>query len=209
MAEQLPGAVPPPVIELDVTASKDLDALPARIRTHLDEVDGIVHSIAFAPAAALGGGFVDTSWPDVATAMEVSAYSLSALTRACCPILATGGASIVGLDFDARLAWPGYDWMGVSKAALESITRYLAFYLGPRDVRVNLVAAGLVTSMAARAVPAFDRFSEIWSTRPPLKWDIADPVPAAQACAVLLSDWLPRTTGEILHVDGGLHAVMS
>jgi enoyl-[acyl-carrier protein] reductase I len=206
MAERLPA--PAPVVRLDVTEHDDLEALPDAIATHLGGLDGIVHSIAFAPQSALGGAFLDTSWQDAGKAIEVSAYSLKALVTACLPQMGEG-ASVVGLDFDAALAWPGYDWMGVSKAALEAVNRYLAMYLGGRSIRVNLVAAGMVRTLAARSIPGVDRMEEIWRTRPPLAWDVHDPEPTAKACAVLLSDWLPATTGEILHVDGGLHAVMT
>ncbi len=206
VADSLPE--PAPVIQLDVTDPADLDGLTDAVGAHLDKLDGILHSIAFAPQTALGGAFLQTSWEDVSTAVQVSAYSLKSVVSACLPILREG-ASVVGLDFDATLAWPGYDWMGVSKAALEAVTRYLALYLGPQQIRVNLVAAGMVRTMAARSIPGTDRLEEIWRTRPPLAWDIHDAQPIAKACVALLSDWLPATTGEILHVDGGLHAVMT
>ena len=154
----------------------------------------------------MGGAFLESSWKDVASALEVSAYSFKALVTACLPLMSEG-ASVVGLDFDAAQAWPSYDWMGVCKAALESEARYLALYLGQRRIRVNLVAAGFIRTMAARSIPGSGRLEEIWRTSPPLAWDVSDPVPTAKACAVLLSDWLPSTTGEILHVDGGMHAV--
>ncbi|TDC77870.1 enoyl-ACP reductase FabI [Streptomyces hainanensis] len=205
VAELLPH--PAPVVPLDVTSADDLAALPDRLREHVDGLDGVVHSIAFAPPSALGGSFLETPWQDAATALHVSAFSFKELVRACGPVLGDD-ASIVGLDFDATLAWPGYDWMGVSKAALESITRYLALYLGERRIRANLVAAGMVRTLAARSVPGADRLEEIWRTRPPLPWNVDDPEPTAKACALFLSDWLPATTGEVLHVDGGLHAVM-
>lgn len=205
VAEQLPQ--PPPVLRLDVTSPEDFAGLADAVREELGEVDGVVHSIAFAPQNAMGGAFLDTSWKDAATALEVSAYSFKALVTACLPLMSEG-ASVVGLDFDATQAWPGYDWMGVSKAALESVTRYLALYLGERRIRVNLVASGLVRTLAARSIPGSERLEEIWRTRPPMTWDVDDPVPAAKACAVLLSDWLPSTTGEILHADGGMHAVV-
>jgi enoyl-[acyl-carrier protein] reductase I len=204
-AERLPQ--PPPVLRLDVTSPVDFAGLADAVREELGGVDGVVHSIAFAPQNAMGGAFLDTSWKDAATALEVSAYSFKALVTACLPLMSEG-ASVVGLDFDATQAWPGYDWMGVSKAALESVTRYLALYLGERRIRVNLVASGLVRTLAARSIPGSERLEEIWRTRPPMTWDVDDPVPAAKACAVLLSDWLPSTTGEILHVDGGMHAVV-
>ncbi|MEU2108998.1 enoyl-ACP reductase FabI [Streptomyces sp. NPDC019507] len=206
MAERLPQ--PPPVLRLDVTDEADLAGLAEAVRSELGGLDGILHSVAFAPRTALGGAFLDTSWSDAATALEISAYSLKSLVTSCLPVMSEG-ASVVGLDYDAGQAWPGYDWMGVSKAALESVTRYLALYLGTRRIRVNLVAAGFVRTMAARSIPGSQRLEDIWSTRPPLPWDVHDPAPAARACVALLSDWLPMTTGEVLHVDGGLHAVVT
>lgn len=199
---------PVPIVRLDLTSEDDFTALAGAVGEHVDGLDGVLHSVAFAPPSALGGGFLRTPWADAATAVQVSAYSFKALATAVRPLLGPG-SSIVGLDFDARLAWPGYDWMGVSKAALESITRYLAMYLGPDGIRVNLVAAGMVRTLAARSIPGSDRLEEIWRTRPPLAWDVHDAEPIAKACVSLLSDWLPATTGEILHVDGGLHAVMT
>jgi enoyl-[acyl-carrier protein] reductase I len=195
-----------PVIELDVANDDDLAALPDRLREHVDGIDGVMHSIAFAPEAALGGNFLNTGWSDVATALRVSAYSLQAIAVACRPLYGDR-ASIVGLDFDAQVAWPKYDWMGVSKAALESVARYLARDLGPSGVRVNLVAAGPIKTMAAKSIPGFEEFEGVWSTRAPIGWDLSDPDPAARACVALLSDWFPRTTGEIVHVDGGVHAM--
>jgi enoyl-[acyl-carrier protein] reductase I len=204
IAKRLPD--PPPVVELDVTSPDHLASLADRVSGHVDGLDGVLHAIAYAnPAEALGGNFLRTGWPDVATAVQVSAYSLQALTVAALPLM-TGGGSVVGLDFDASVAWPGYDWMGVAKAALESCSRYLARDLGEKGVRVNLVAAGPLRTMAAKAIPGFDRFEEVWGSRAPLGWDIKDPEPAARACVALLSDWFPATTGEIVHVDGGLHA---
>jgi enoyl-[acyl-carrier protein] reductase I len=191
------------LVELDVTSASDLDALGERVGGRLD---GVLHAVAYAPESCLGGGFVDAPWEDVAVAMQISAYSLAGLTRAALPLM-DGGGSVVGLDFDARQAWPVYDWMGVAKAALESTARYLARDLGPRDVRVNLVAAGPVRTMAAKSIPGFDRFEEVWSQRAPLGWDLRDPTPVARACVALLSDWFPATTGEMVHVDGGFHAV--
>ena len=197
---------PAPVIELDVTSETDLAALESRVREHVDGLDGVVHSIGFAPEAALGGNFLNTEWADVATAMQVSAYSFKSLAMAARPLF-TGGASIVGLDFDATVAWPKYDWMGVAKAALESTSRYLARDLGAENIRVNLVAAGPIKTMAAKSIPGFTEFEEVWNSRAPLAWDVTDPVPAAQAAVALLSDWFPKTTGEIVHVDGGVHAM--
>jgi enoyl ACP reductase len=204
IARRLPE--PPPVLELDVTDTGQLDSLAGRVSEHVDGLDGVVHGIANAPQSALGGNFLHTPWEDVAAAMHVSAYSLKALAMAALPLM-TGGGSIVGLDFDASRAWPGYDWMGVSKAALESCARYLARDLGPRGIRVNLVSAGPLKTMAAKSIPGFDAFEGMWNERAPLGWNQADPEPAARACVALLSDWFPATTGEIVHVDGGAHAM--
>ena len=157
-------------------------------------------------ATLLGGKFLGGPWEDVAQAVQVSAYSLKAVTMAALPLMG-GGGSVVGLDFDASVAWPGYDWMGVAKAGLESCARYLARDLGEKGVRVNLVAAGPLRTMAAKSIPGFDRFEDVWDTRAPLGWNIANPEPTARACVALLSDWFPATTGEIVHVDGGVHAV--
>jgi meromycolic acid enoyl-[acyl-carrier-protein] reductase len=204
IARRLPQ--PPPVLELDVTDAGHLDSLAERVSAHVDGLDGVVHGIAFAPASALGGGFLDTPWADAATAFQVSAYSLKSLAMAALPLMGSGGA-VVGMDFDASVAWPAYDWMGVAKAALESTARYLARDLGPRGIRVNLMSAGPVKTMAARSIPGFEHFESVWSERAPLGWNLSDPEPAARGCVALLSDWFPATTGEIVHVDGGVHAI--
>ncbi|WP_328949007.1 enoyl-ACP reductase FabI [Streptomyces sp. NBC_01220] len=208
IAKRLPR--PAPLIELDVQDRGHLDSLADRIRESVGQdarLDGVVHSIAFAPQDALGGNFLETGWDSVATAVEVSAYSLKALAVACLPLMEERGGSIVGLDFDAQTAWPAYDWMGVAKAALESTSRYVARDLGPRGIRCNLVAAGPVKTMAAKSIPGFETFREVWNTRSPIGWDLSDPEPAARGVVALLSDWFPRTTGEIVHVDGGVHAI--
>ena len=197
---------PAPIIELDVTNQKHLDNLAEQVKAHVPHLDGVVHSIGFAPEAALGGNFLNTSWEDVATAVQISAYSLKSLTMACKPVFKES-ASVVGLDFDAQVAWPKYDWMGVAKAALESTSRYLARDLGKENIRINLVAAGPIRTMAAKSIPGFDEFENVWNTRSPLHWDVTDPVPAAKAAVALLSDWFPKTTAEIIHVDGGLHGM--
>jgi enoyl-[acyl-carrier protein] reductase I len=197
---------PPPVLELDVTNTEHLASLAGRVAEHVPALDGVVHGIAFAPQAALGGNFLDTQWEDVATAVHVSTYSLKALTMAALPLMGSGG-SVVGLDFDASVAWPAYDWMGVAKAGLESCARYLARDLGSRKIRVNLVAAGPLRTMAAKSIPGFTGFEAMWPERAPLGWNLSDPEPAARACVALLSDWFPATTGEIVHADGGVHAV--
>ncbi|HVB26952.1 MAG TPA: enoyl-ACP reductase FabI [Mycobacteriales bacterium] len=204
VAHRLPREAP--VVELDVTNEEQLAGLPERLAPFLDGLEGIVHAIGFAPEAALGGRFLSTEWPDVATALHVSTYSLAALVRACLPLLQPG-AAVVGLDFDAAVAWPAYDWMGVAKAGLESCARYLARDLGPRQIRVNLVAAGPLKTMAAKSIPGFAEYEAVWKARAPLGWDVADHEPAARAAVALLSEWFPATTGEIVHVDGGVHAV--
>jgi enoyl ACP reductase len=204
VARRLPTETP--VIELDVTDPEHLGRLADAVRAHVDGLDGVVHSIGFAPASCLGGNFLDAPWEDVATALQVSTYSYKALAVACLPLMSSG-AAIVGLDFDATRAWPVYDWMGVAKAGLESCNRYLARYLGPNGIRVNLVASGPLRTMAARSIPGFNAFEEAWSARAPLGWNLSDQEPAARACLALLSDWFPATTGEIVHVDGGFHAI--
>lgn len=196
----------PPLIELDVTNDEHLETLADRLREHVDHLDGVVHSIAFAnPETALGGKFLSTPFADVGVSMHVSAYSLVSLTMACKPLF-RDTASVVGLTFDARQSWPTYDWMGVSKAALESASRYLARYLGPEGIRSNIVAAGPLETIAKKAIPGAESFNEIWAERAPLGWDPKDLTPTAKAVVALLSDWFPATTGEMLHVDGGLHS---
>ena len=204
IAKRLPRT--PPVVELDASRAEDFDTLADRLREHVDSLDGVLHSIGFAPEAALGGNFLSTGWDDVATAVQISAYSLKALAVSCQPLMPNGG-SVVGMTFDATVAWPKYDWMGVAKAAFESTARYLARDLGPKGVRVNLVAAGPIKTTAAKSIPGFEEFEGVWATRAPIGWDVSDPEPSARACVALLSDWFPRTTGEIVHVDGGVHAM--
>ena len=173
---------------------------------HVDHLDGVLHSIGFAPQSALGGNFLHTEWEDVATAVHVSAYSLKSLAMASKPLLRRG-SSVVGLTFDATVAWPVYDWMGVAKAAFESTARYLARDLGPDGIRVNLVAAGPLRTTAATSIPGLEAVEGTWAERAPIGWDVTDPEPTARACCALLSDWFPATTAEIVHVDGGVHAM--
>ncbi|MET8676180.1 enoyl-ACP reductase FabI [Streptomyces sp. NPDC004647] len=208
IAKRLPKPVP--VIELDVQNKEHLAGLSDKVAEHLGEgigLDGVVHSIGFAPQDALGGNFLNTEWESVATAVEVSAYSLKSLTMALLPLLEQRGGSVVGMDFDATVAWPKYDWMGVAKAALESTSRYLARDLGGKNIRCNLISAGPIKSMAARSIPGFEELATVWDDRAPLTWDLTDPEPAARGVVALLSDWFPKTTGEIVHVDAGLHAI--
>ena len=196
----------PAIVELDVTNQEQLANLENELKKHFSQIDGIVHAIGFAPQSALGGNFLNTEWDDVAVALHTSAYSFKSLTMACLNLMPKG-SSVVGLDFDAQVAWPQYDWMGVAKAALESTSRYLARDLGPKGIRVNLVAAGPLNTVAAKHIPGFEKFEAAWSDRSPLTWSISDPVPSAKAVVALLSDWFPATTGEIIHVDGGHHAM--
>jgi enoyl-[acyl-carrier protein] reductase I len=204
IAKRLP--TPAPVLELDATSPEQLGTLADRVREHVDGLDGVVHAIAYAPPTALGGSFLETPWEDVATAVHASTYSLKSLTVACLPLMGRG-SGVVGLTFDASQAWPAYNWMGVAKAGLESTARYLARDLGPQGIRVNLVAAGPLRTIAAKSIPGFNHFEEAWQARAPLGWDLTDSEPAARACLALLSDWFPATTGEIVHVDGGYHAI--
>jgi meromycolic acid enoyl-[acyl-carrier-protein] reductase len=198
---------PAPVIELDVTDPDHLQRLPDQVREHVDGLDGVVHSIAYGnPETLLGGKFLQGPWDDVAQAVQVSAYSLASLTTACLPLM-EGGGSVVGMTFDASVAWPAYDWMGVAKAGLESCSRYLARDLGPKGIRVNLVSAGPLKTLAAKAIPGFEELESMWSDRSPLGWDEKDTLPTAKSVVGLLSDFFPATTGEIVHVDGGYHAM--
>jgi len=206
IAKRLPE--PAPVIELDVTNQEHLAGLADKVREHVDGLDGVVHSIGFAPQSCLGGGFLDAPWEDVATAVHVSTYSYKSLAMAALPLMSAGGA-VVGLTFDATKAWPVYDWMGVAKAGLESASRYLALHLGKRGIRSNLVAAGPLRTIAAKSIPGFEQFEDAWAERAPLGWNLTDQEPAARACLALLSEWFPATTGEIVHVDGGYHAIGS
>ncbi len=197
----------PELIELDVTNPEHLAGAADQLRELVGgELHGIVHSIAYAdPEKALGGAFLSTDWETVSQALQISAYSMQSLTMALRPLLVRG-SSVVGLTFDATVSWPTYDWMGVAKAALESTSRYLARYLGPDGIRSNLVAAGPIDTVAKKAIPGASTFNDIWGGRAPLGWDTADAEPAARAVIALLSDWFPATTGEMVHVDGGLHS---
>jgi enoyl ACP reductase len=203
-AKRLPDGAD--ILELDVNRPEDFDRLEGELETRWGGLDGVLHAIAYAPEDALGGNFLDTPPESAAAAFQTSAFSLKALARALLPLFEEGG-SVVALDFDASVAWPIYDWMGVSKAALESVARYLARDLGPRGVRVNLVSAGPLETVAARGIPGFRQLAETWAGQAPLGWDTADPAPVAEALCFLLSDWSRGITGEILRVDGGFHAM--
>jgi enoyl-[acyl-carrier protein] reductase I len=206
VAGKLPGGCD--VLELDVTRPEHLDAVAAELRRRWGGVDGILHAVAFAPGTALDGQFLHAPWEDVSTALHVSTYSFAAFGRVFGPLLAAaGGGSLVGLDFDATQAWPGYDWMGVAKAGLESCCRYVAHALGPNGTRVNLVAAGPLRTVAASAIDAFGTFETAWRERAPLHWDVRDASAVGRAVCALWSDWLPGVTGEVIHVDGGVHAI--
>ena len=194
------------VREFDVTSAEQADNLRDHLSSTWGRVDGALHAIGFAPEICLGEDFMAAEWSDVAVAMEISAYSLKTGAEVVAPLMTDGG-SIVGLDFDARFAWPAYNWMGVAKAALESTSRYLARSLGEDDIRVNIVAAGPIRTMAAKSIPGFAAFEDAWGTRAPLGWDVNTSEPVARACVALMSDWFPATTGEMVHVDGGYHAI--
>jgi enoyl-[acyl-carrier protein] reductase I len=207
-AKHLPE--PPDVLELDVNEDADLERVAAELAKRFGgSLDGVLHAIAFAPADALGGGFLDTPAQSAITAFQTSAFSLKGLAAALAPLLEAGegGGAVVGLDFDAAVAWPVYDWMGVAKAALESVSRYLARDLGPRGIRVNLVSAGPIETIAAGGIPGFDELAALWRSGAPLGWDTRDAAPVAAAVCFLLSDLARGITGEILHVDGGFHAM--
>ena len=197
---------PVDVFEFDVTVDEHVESVRRQVADSLGSVDGVLHSIGFAPAVCLGDDFLAAQWSDVAVAMQISAYSLKTMVDAFLPIM-NKGASIVGLDFDNTVAWPAYNWMGVAKCALESTSRYLAKELGPKGIRCNLVAAGPIRTMAAKSIPGFKKFEDVWDERAPLGWDINDSEPVARTVLALMSDWFPATTGEMIHVDGGYHAM--
>lgn len=203
-ARKLPNEVD--VLELDVTEPDHALAVRDALGERWGRVDGALHAIGFAPEVCLGGDIMAATWDDVKIAMEISAYSLKTIAEIVAPLMSDGG-SIVGLDFDATVAWPAYDWMGVAKAALESTSRYLARDLGPSGIRVNLVAAGPIRTMAAKSIPGFSAFEDAWGGRAPLGWDVSDSSAVAKAVVALLSDWFPMTTGSMVHVDGGYHAI--
>ena len=203
-AQRLPQ--PAYVLELDVNKAEDLEALTESLRERWGGIDGALHAIAFAPQDALGGKFMTAPAESAGAAFQTSAYSLKALAVALQPLMSSGGA-LVGMDFDAAVAWPIYDWMGVAKAALESVARYLARDLGPEGVRVNLVSAGPLGTVAAQGIPGFEQLADLWRRQAPLGWDVSDPVPVARTICWLLSDYSQGISGEIVHVDGGFHAV--
>jgi enoyl ACP reductase len=204
-ARRLPD--PPDVLEMDANEPAQIEAVRADLDARWGRLDGFLHAIAFAPQDALGGNFLATPWESVATALQTSAFSLKAIAVGMLPLMEEAGGSIVSLDFDARVAWPIYDWMGVAKAGLESVTRYLARDLGPKGIRVNAVSAGPLRTMAGKGIPGFDAITDRWSRGAPLGWDVADPAPVGRAVAMLLSDFSDGITGELVHVDGGFHAM--
>ena len=205
-ARRLPD--PPDVLEMDANSDEQIAGVREELASRWGRLDGFLHAIAFAPQDALGGNFLNTPWESVATAVQTSAYSLKALAVGLLPLMeAAGRASIVSLDFDGQVAWPIYDWMGVAKAGLESVTRYLSRDLGPKGIRVNTVSAGPIKTMAGKGIPGFERISGMWERRAPLGWDIEDPSPVGDAIAFLLSDLSSGISGEVIHVDGGFHAM--
>ena len=204
VARKLP--TPTEVLEFDVTDPTHVTAVRDALQAKWGQVDGALHAIGFAPSSCLGEDFLGAPWDDVKVAMEISAYSLKTLAECVAPLMTSGG-SIVGLDFDATVAWPAYNWMGVAKAALESCNRYLARALGAQGIRCNLIAAGPIRTMAARSIPGFSLFEDTWGAKAPLGWDVNDSSAVAKSCVALFSDWFPATTGEMIHVDGGYHAI--
>jgi enoyl-[acyl-carrier protein] reductase I len=211
LTERAAAKLPEPVdvLELDVNSPDDLAALATELDGRWGRVDGVLHAIAFAPSDALGGAFLDTPNASALTAFETSAISLRSLTVSLLPLMSRAecGASVVGLDFDASVAWPVYDWMGVAKAGLEAVSRYLARDVGPKGVRVNLVSAGPIETLAAGGIPGFDQLADSWGDVAPLGWDTSDPSSVAGTVCFLLSDLSRGVTGEIIHVDGGYHAM--
>jgi enoyl ACP reductase len=204
-ARRLPN--PPDVLEMDANDPDQIESVRADLEQRWGAVDGFLHAIAFAPQDALGGNFLNTPWESVATAVQTSTFSLKAIAVGMLPLMEVGGGSIVSLDFDGSVAWPIYDWMGVAKAGLESVTRYLSRDLGPKGIRVNTVSAGPLKTMAGKGIPGFEAISDTWSRRAPLGWDVTDPLPVGKAIAFLLSDFSTGISGEVLHVDGGYHAM--
>lgn len=199
---------PADVLELDINDPPQVEALTAELEGRWGRVDGALHAIAYAPEDALGGNFLHTPAESAQTAFLTSAFSYKTLAVAVQPLMeAAGGGSLVTLDFDNSQAWPSYDWMGVAKSALQSVTRYLARDLGPSGIRVNAVSAGPLGTVAAKSIPGFATFDRVWKERAPLGWDPSDPDPVARMICVLLSDWAPKTSGEVVHVDGGFHAI--
>ncbi len=196
-----------PVLELDVNSDRDLELLPNLLGERWDGVDGVLHAIAHAPGDALGGNFLGAPRASATEAFETSAYSFKAVAESLRPLMRGGRTSLVGLDFDATVAWPSYDWMGVAKAALESVSRYLARDLGPDGTRVNLISAGPIRTAAASGVPGFAGLADAWGETAPLGWDAGDPDPVADTAAFLFSDLSRAITGEVIHVDGGFHAI--
>ncbi len=204
-ARRLPS--PPDVLEMDANDPAQIEAVRDELASRWGTLDGFLHAIAFAPQDALGGNFLQTPWESVATAVQTSAFSLKAIATGLLPLMEAEGGAIVSLGFDARVAWPIYDWMGVAKAGLESVTRYLARDLGPKNIRVNTVSAGPLKTMAGKGIPGFESITDRWSERAPLGWDTTDPTPVGNAVAFLLSDLSSGISGELLHVDGGFHAM--
>lgn len=209
VAKKLPGDTPPDVLDMDVTKPEEIVAAVAEVDQRWGKLDGLLHAIGFAPASCLGGNMFEAPYEDISVAIQISCHSYFALGGAFAPLMRkAGGGSIVGLDFDATRAWPGYNWMGIAKAGFESANRYMARELGQDNIRVNIVAAGPLRTTAAKSIPGFEKFEDAWATRSPLGWSLKEDQDAVgRTCCALFSDWMPKTTGEMIHVDGGYHAM--
>ena len=195
------------ILELDINDPDQVETVAADLDKRWGMIDGALHAIAFAPKDALGGNFLNTPVESAQTAFVTSAFSYKTLAVALLPLMEkAGGGSLVALDFDNTRAWPSYDWMGVAKSALQSVTRYLARDLGKHNIRVNAVSAGPLGTVAAKSIPGFEAFDRVWAKRAPLEWDTSNPDPVGRMVCILLSDYAPMTTGEIVHVDGGFHS---
>jgi enoyl-[acyl-carrier protein] reductase I len=199
------------IIELDVTDPQQVEAAAAELTTRFGRLDGLVHAIGMAPQSCLGNGMFVAPFEDVAIALHISTYSLAALVGTFRPLLqkseALGGASVIALDFDGSRAYPMYDWMGVMKAGLESLGRYLAKEVGPDRIRVNMLAAGPIRTVAAKSIPGFSQFEDTWSDKAPLGWDVYDSSAVADTAVAMLSPLLRGTTASVVYVDGGYHSM--
>ena len=206
-AQMLPKATD--VLELDVTKQSDYDALVEELGARWDSVDGLLHSVAFAPAQLFKDPFLHANLDDVEAAMRISSYSLQQLSATLLPLMvrSQSGASIVALTVEDRVRVHPYAWMSVAKSVLNSIARQLAVHLADHNVRVNLIAAGPVRTNAGSVIPEFSEMEDTYK-RAPLGWDTRDHTAIAGPAAFLMSDLSRNMTGDILKVDGGMHILI-